>query len=168
MSGKVYFVSAPGRIKIGFTTKPEKRLIVLRRSDMEELTVIAIIDGSRALERKLHALVDKHRLRGEWFTDCADVREVIADAVAGKHAMIAEPKPAAPDYAIYGPHRPRPFVPEYLIVQKLLDEAEASLARNDDKYETRGHVRSALIAAATFMEQQGIKVGPAPWLADDR
>ncbi len=166
MSGKVYFVSAPGRIKIGFTTKPEKRLVVLRRADMEELSVIAIIEGSRALERKLHILVDKHRLRGEWFTDCAEVREVIADAVAGKHAIIAAPKPPAADFAIYGPHKPIPFLPEYLIVQKLLDEAEASLARNDDKFETRGHVRSALTAAAMFMEQQGIKVAPPPWSAE--
>lgn len=161
MSAKVYFVAAPGRIKIGFTRNPEKRLIALRRADMEELTVVAIVDGYRSLEKKLHGLLQAHRLRGEWFVDCPEVREVINDAVAGRHDVGEEPKPKpepAPVVAkLNAPEleedHPR-YSPEFQIIQRLLDEAEASLGRNDDKYEVRGRVQAALVAADVFMQQR--------------
>jgi hypothetical protein len=83
-SGKVYFVAAPGRIKIGFTTKPEERLVGLQSHDLEKLTPIAIIDGSRSLERHLHAICAEHRKYKEWFEDNEFVRDVIAKAVAAE------------------------------------------------------------------------------------
>jgi hypothetical protein len=156
---KVYFVSAPGRIKIGFTRMPEKRLKALRRADMEELTVIAIMDGKRALESKLHGLLKDYRLRGEWFVDCPEVRMVIDEAVAGKHAVVERPPCEAivaaptddPDYPVEEPK----WSPEYQIISRLFDEAEASLARDDDKYEVRGRVEAALAAAELLMQQRG-------------
>lgn len=84
MSGKVYFVSAPGRIKIGYTTKPEARLVQLRERDMETLSVIGIADATIHVERKLHEMADAHRLRGEWFRDCIEVRAIIDDFLSGK------------------------------------------------------------------------------------
>lgn len=83
MSGKVYFVSAPGRIKIGFTKHPDRRLMQLRAADMEPIEVVGIIDGVRYVERKLHYLLREYRLNGEWFEDCEEVRAVINDAIAG-------------------------------------------------------------------------------------
>lgn len=82
--GYVYFVGAPGRIKIGFTTKPEQRLIQLQAQDMERLTTIAIIDGSRKLERKLHLLASEYNFRREWFNDCPEVRAIMDKAIAGE------------------------------------------------------------------------------------
>lgn len=77
-AGKVYFVAAPGRIKIGFTISPESRLDKLRQVDMEELTMLGIVDGTRRLERHLHRKLAPFRLKGEWFLDCPDVRSAIA------------------------------------------------------------------------------------------
>lgn len=90
MTGKVYFASAPGRIKIGFTKHPDRRLAQLRSADMETIEVIGIIDGARYVERKLHYLLHEYRRNGEWFEDCPEVRAVIADAMAGN-----VPKPPA-------------------------------------------------------------------------
>jgi hypothetical protein len=93
-SGKVYFVGAPGRIKIGFTTKPEERLIGLQSQDLEKLHAIAIVDGSRALERHLHTVCAQHRKYKEWFEDNEFVRDVIAKTVAGEITVTERPKPA--------------------------------------------------------------------------
>lgn len=83
MSGKVYFVSAPGRIKIGFTKHPEKRFAQLRAADMEELEVLGIANGTRADERGLHDHLQAHNLRGEWFLDNEHVREAMDRFIAG-------------------------------------------------------------------------------------
>lgn len=80
----VYFVAAPGRIKIGFTTKPERRLVELQSADMEPLSMLHIIAGSLKLERRLHELAANWRIRREWFQDCPEVRAIIARAVAGE------------------------------------------------------------------------------------
>lgn len=82
--GKIYFVSAPGRIKIGFTTRPEARLAQLRYTDFEELTVIGTVDSCLSIEGKLHALVEDYRIKGEWFKDCPEVRAVVDDFISGK------------------------------------------------------------------------------------
>lgn len=79
--GRVYFVSAPGRVKIGFTTHPESRLQQLQRMDMETLTVIGSIVGTRKNERDLHAELVPFNIRGEWFVDCDQVRSVINAAL---------------------------------------------------------------------------------------
>jgi hypothetical protein len=82
--GKVYFVSAPGRIKIGFTTQPEVRLAHLQAVDMERLEVIGTIDASRTDETSLHTKLEKHRIRGEWFADNEEVRTVISLFLSGE------------------------------------------------------------------------------------
>jgi hypothetical protein len=82
-AGKIYFVTAPGRIKIGFTTKPEARLAQLRRMDMEELKVIATVDSFKWVELKLHELALPYRIKGEWFTDCPEVRAVVDGFISG-------------------------------------------------------------------------------------
>jgi hypothetical protein len=94
MTGKVYFISAPGRIKVGHTRKPEERLAQLRAVDMEPLTTIAVIDGSRKLERAIHDRIRPYAIRGEWFRDCSEVREAINDAIAGLFSIDEEPSPA--------------------------------------------------------------------------
>lgn len=89
--GHVYFVEAPGRIKVGFTMHPDSRLKQLQSFDMEKLTVIGIIYGSRALERHIHKLLHGHHQRGEWFNDCPEVRAVIERALAGEIAIAPTP-----------------------------------------------------------------------------
>ena len=83
-TGKVYFLSAPGRIKIGFTTQPEVRFAHLKAVDMERLDVIGTADGSRDDESGLHRRLEQHQLRGEWFADNEEVRETISLFLEGK------------------------------------------------------------------------------------
>jgi hypothetical protein len=83
-AGKVYFISAPGRIKIGYTTQPEVRLAHLQAVDMERLEVIGTVDGLRSDETALHSKLESSRLRGEWFSDNEEVRAVIALFLSGK------------------------------------------------------------------------------------
>jgi hypothetical protein len=86
--GKIYFVAAPGRVKIGFTTNPQDRLDKLRHVDMEELSVIAIIDGTRKLERYLHDKAAPFRIKAEWFLDCAAVRNIIDECLSSKEKHV--------------------------------------------------------------------------------
>lgn len=97
MSGKIYFVSAPGRIKIGYTANPDDRLEKLRQVDMESLSVLATIDGSRRLERHLHEKLAPYRLKGEWFLDCAAVRAAISECLDSNAPLSEErlPKPVS-------------------------------------------------------------------------
>lgn len=90
---KVYFVAAPGRIKIGFTRRPEHRLARLQQADMERLAVLGVVDGSRSDEAGLHAMVKDHRLRGEWFADNEHVRAVVSSFIAGEIKFVREPDP---------------------------------------------------------------------------
>lgn len=91
MNGKVYFVSAPGRIKIGYTRNPERRLMQLRSNDLETLTSMGAIAGSRALEARLHDALNEYCIKGEWFLDCEAVRSVVEEALAGKFKFIDAP-----------------------------------------------------------------------------
>lgn len=100
MTGKIYFVSAPGRIKIGFTRKPEARLAQLRYSDMEELEIITIVAGSMFEEGKLHELARDHRIKGEWFTDCPEVRVIMDRFVSGELKFQEQEKVARPRRSI--------------------------------------------------------------------
>src|SRR4051812_5494912 len=87
VAGKVYFVSAPGRIKIGYTRHPERRLSGLQTTDMEQLTILGVVPGTRAFEKMLHVRAEPHRLRGEWFADCEAVRAIVSDALSGKYKV---------------------------------------------------------------------------------
>lgn len=97
MKTKVYFIVGPGRIKIGYTSQPERRLNDLRNSDMEQLSLIGSIDGGRALEKKIHALVSYYQIKGEWFRDCPEVRGVIDRAMRGE--FMVEEKPSRAEVA---------------------------------------------------------------------
>lgn len=94
--GKVYFVSAPGRIKIGYTVNPDDRLEKLRQADMEPLSVIAVIDGTRRLERHLHEKLSPFRLKGEWFLDCAAVRDAMNECLSSRPIFAEESGVNAP------------------------------------------------------------------------
>lgn len=85
--GKIYFVEGPGRIKIGYTRQPDKRLASLRASDMEDLKSLGVIPGTRALEKTLHNRASAYRIRGEWFVDCEAVRSLVSDALNGKYQI---------------------------------------------------------------------------------
>ncbi len=77
----VYFIEAigSGSVKIG-TTKVgvDARLKGLETGCPHDLRVIATINGDEFVEKKIHAWLARHRLRGEWFRLNHDVRAAIA------------------------------------------------------------------------------------------
>jgi hypothetical protein len=73
--GFVYFILHGDQIKIGHSIDPATRAksLSLRPSD-----VIAVIEGTQALERSLHKKFSEHRIGNtEWFHDCPEIREHI-------------------------------------------------------------------------------------------
>ena len=59
----IYFIRFGDRVKIGYTTKLERRLKQLPHDE-----VLAVVPGSRDDERALHARFAAFRVTGEWFT----------------------------------------------------------------------------------------------------
>lgn len=90
MKGRVYFVSAPGRVKVGYTKTPENRLAKLRQVDMEELTVIGVVAATRKSEKSLQAKLSKYLIKGEWFRDCHEVRDAITQFMHGAERTLQE------------------------------------------------------------------------------
>lgn len=160
MTGKIYFVSGPGRIKIGYTTKPETRLKQLRHVDMEPLEIIAIADGSQKMENRLQAMAQPYCIRAEWFRDCPEVRRIIDDFVSGKIVFdkfgqdIEPPEPvvaaskAEPDLALARESSVRSAIAE---ASSLGDEIAARIKR--------GESISDLVRSACFLVEHVIVPG---------
>jgi hypothetical protein len=75
----VYFIESMGRIKIGHTTDIAARVKSLTTGSAHPLHVLCTVDGGRDVEKALHRKLAHHRIKHEWFDDCADVRRAIAD-----------------------------------------------------------------------------------------
>lgn len=66
-----------GPFKIGFANDIVERIKQLQTGNWRELKLVAFHRGSSKLEAQLHRIHARHRIRSEWFADCADVREVV-------------------------------------------------------------------------------------------
>jgi hypothetical protein len=77
----VYFFAAPDRIKIGFTANLLARFQSLESASLLPLEIVGHIPGTRDLERAIHAEAAPHRIKGEWFADCPEVRAIINRAM---------------------------------------------------------------------------------------
>jgi hypothetical protein len=65
----LYFVQAreTGRIKIGRSKNPSKRLKALQTGNAQELRLIASLEGLGWREKDLHHKLREWRVSGEWF-----------------------------------------------------------------------------------------------------
>lgn len=69
----LYFIQAKGsgRIKIGRSKNPQRRLKTLQTGNASQLKMVANLDGLGWREKDLHNTLKKWRLKGEWFEyDC--------------------------------------------------------------------------------------------------
>lgn len=82
-NGWVYFIRAvqTGRIKIGFSLDPSRRLRELEFGCPEDLELITQIPGSFFRERGLHKRFAVHRARGEWFEPAPELLDYIKEIV---------------------------------------------------------------------------------------
>jgi hypothetical protein len=78
----VYFIQAGhgGRIKIGYSPDPDMRIDFIRRLCGPDLIVLAVIEGSVGVERKLHELLQDHCAHHEWFEPTLEVLDVVRRA----------------------------------------------------------------------------------------
>jgi hypothetical protein len=95
----VYFVAAPGRVKVGFTKQFPRRFNNLNWSDAGHLTIIGWIYGDRRTERAIHDALAGFRLENEWFKDCEAVRAVLKAAASGEMDL-----PTGFDLRVVNPH----------------------------------------------------------------
>lgn len=78
----VYYIGIAGRdvVKIGSAQAPYHRLNTLQCAHPDELQLLAIEPGGKKHELGLHHTHVADRIRGEWFTLTAPIRQRIADA----------------------------------------------------------------------------------------
>lgn len=78
-SGWIYFIEGEitKRIKIGFSVDPDKRLKELSTGSAEELSLLAAYPGTIAIEKDIHRQLESSRIKGEWFDNTLDVKEIM-------------------------------------------------------------------------------------------
>lgn len=80
---RLYFIAAPGRIKVGVTGDVQRRLSEIGKHLDHNIALLGHVSGSYGMEKHLHCLLAEHALGREWFTDCRQVREVMDRVLAG-------------------------------------------------------------------------------------
>lgn len=80
----IYAIRAVGTnfIKIGYTSKsPLERVRELQTGCPLDLELVACCQGKKTMETWLHwrLLKAKAHHRGEWFTDCDEMRKIVAE-----------------------------------------------------------------------------------------
>lgn len=77
----VYIVKAEdsGRIKIGITSNPVRRLALMQVGSPERLHLVGTAPGGRSVESRLHADLEGDRLHGEWFEATDRVITAVGD-----------------------------------------------------------------------------------------
>lgn len=73
----IYFIQGitTGRIKIGISKDPKKRLDRMQLS--EQAVLLSAFRGSRITEQQLHIQFKKHRVHGEWFEPADEILQFI-------------------------------------------------------------------------------------------
>lgn len=81
--GWVYMFRSAGPnqpVKIGWSTDPAKRLKYLATGHPYRIDLVALLPGTKGLERALHNQLEEYRLEGEWFS--REVESVVTKLIA--------------------------------------------------------------------------------------
>lgn len=72
--GSVYFIldADNDRMKIGHSRDPWKRLKQLQTGSSARLSLVAVIAGSDAVEKRMHSDMREHNVHREWFSDASE------------------------------------------------------------------------------------------------
>ena len=92
MTEHVYFARSGDAIKIGYSVDVPRRIVALATGSPEPITLIGIAEGDQRLEQALHRLLERYRVRNEWFRDCAEVRRILSDMGVLFPAVVPELK----------------------------------------------------------------------------
>ena len=77
----VYFIEGAGMIKIGVANNVSSRFNSIRTMSPVPLKLIGFITGDIKLEAQLHSRFHQHRRHGEWFVDCQEIRNYLAEVL---------------------------------------------------------------------------------------
>lgn len=77
MKSVVYFAASNGLIKVGTTIDLPRRIDSLKSQSAAAVIVIGSVEGDIRHERATHDKLGAYRRHGEWFVDCAPVRQTI-------------------------------------------------------------------------------------------
>jgi len=75
---RVYFIGCDGFVKIGFSDRLAARFAELQNSTPHDLEILVVLEGTRDLERELHARFAGLRHRREWFLKEGQLAELVA------------------------------------------------------------------------------------------
>lgn len=75
--GYVYFVRVGDRIKIGYSTRPTRRLLALQTANPGKLEILGTMWATRDREREIHRQFKRLHVRGEWFMARSDLLQYI-------------------------------------------------------------------------------------------
>lgn len=79
MSGFIYAVESGGRIKLGFSEKPELRFNKIAADAPFPCVLLGYWPGDISDELAVHAKFNDVRVHGEWFAATADLLAFVAD-----------------------------------------------------------------------------------------
>jgi hypothetical protein len=80
LTGEVYFLYACNRIKIGFSRRPEGRMLIeIAPYCPAPLFLIGTIPGNLTAERRMHSRFEDDRADAEWFTLNHELREFLCE-----------------------------------------------------------------------------------------
>jgi len=77
----IYFLSGGDKIKIGVTGDVRARIDAIRTMSPVPVELLCVIPGTPDQEKLLHRRFAEYRVHGEWFVDCTDIRDFIAEVV---------------------------------------------------------------------------------------
>jgi hypothetical protein len=111
MTGFVYAIGdGEGRVKIGWSADPLRRLVKLRSDCPGEVKLLGVIEATKAQEAEAHELLAPWRVSGEWFR--------CEGPVAAFVGMLALPKPKPIDVD------PNPHPLKYFLADREMSQAE--------------------------------------------
>jgi hypothetical protein len=79
----VYFCASLDKVKVGHSRNLSQRLAQLEQI-LPEFEYLGSIEGTRADEKRIHRKLSHLCIKGEWFQDCDEVRNLISWATAGQ------------------------------------------------------------------------------------
>lgn len=74
----IYFIECGGRIKIGYSAQPGKRLVKIATDSPFPCTMLGVVEGDVSDEKALHQKFAQYRVSREWFDGSDEIREWIS------------------------------------------------------------------------------------------
>ena len=81
MSGFVYIIKSGDYAKVGYSQKPEQRLVQIAKHTPLPTFIARTFEGGKWLEYRLHRYLIEQHVHGEWFRWCADLDRLVSDGV---------------------------------------------------------------------------------------